>query len=335
MSFRIGVDGGGTKTDCILLDDHGAVAACRTAPGCNPSLVGPERARAVLVEALEALVADAPRLPDMGGTPMPRGTGVPPVDKTGTRPDLIPTSGSSSANVDRVLLCMAGSQSFWRETAAGLEGYGRVETMPDSLPVLELATDGGPGLVVHAGTGSFVAARAPDGSVHYAGGLGWRFGDPASGYDLGRRAIALALLELQEWVPRTALADQLCAHTGLADYTANSRWFYRGEDANATITAFAPRVVELAGQGCIPAQRVIAESLTDLSALVNAVCSRLFPAATIHAPVPCGVSGALLNQSPCWFALCALAAMHAWPVQLRPVTARPIEGVRRLLQKMA
>jgi N-acetylglucosamine kinase-like BadF-type ATPase len=325
MSLRIGVDGGGTKTDCILLDEHGAVAAHRTAPGCNPSLVGPERARAVLTEALQALVAEASRLPDPGGTPL---------EKAGMRPALIPAAGSSSTTVDRVLLCMAGSQSFWRETAAGLEGYGRVETMSDSLPVLELATDGGPGLVVHAGTGSFVAARAPDGSVHYAGGLGWRFGDPASGYDLGRRAIALALLELQDWLPRTALAEQLCAHTGLADYTANSRWLYRGEDANATIAAFAPRVVELAGQGCAPAQRVIVESLTDVSALVNAVCSRLFPGATIHAPVPCGVSGALLNQPPCWFALCALAATHAWPVELRPVTARPIEGVRRLLQKM-
>jgi N-acetylglucosamine kinase-like BadF-type ATPase len=298
--FRIGVDGGGTKTDCILLDEHGAVAAQQTAAGCNPSVVGPDRARAILIGALQALVP-----------------------------------GSPSVTVDHLLLCMAGSQSFWRDTAAGLEGYGRVESMSDSLPVLELATDGEPGLVVHAGTGSFVAARAPDRSVHYAGGLGWRFGDPASGYDLGRRAIAIALLELQGWAPRTALAGGLCEHTGLADYTANSRWFYRGEDANATIAAFAPRVVALAGQGCAPAQRVIAESLTDLATLVNAVCSRLFSGATTNAPVPCGVSGPLLNSPPCWYALRALAAANAWPIELRPVTGRPIEGVRRLLQKMA
>ncbi len=314
MRYRIGVDGGGTKTECILLDEHGAVAARWTAPGSNPSREGPERARKVLVEALQALVAAAPRFPDLGGS---RPAGVP------------------AATVDRVLLCMAGSQTFWQETAAALKGYGRVEAMPDRLPVLELATGGGSGLVVHAGTGSFVAARAPDGSVHSAGGLGWRFGDPASGYDLGRRAIALALLELQGWAPRTALADQLSDHTGLADYAANSRWFYGGGDANAMIAAFAPRVVALAGQGCAPAQRAIAESFSDLSALVNAVCSRLFPDATLEAPVPCGVSGALLNRPPCWSALLALAVAHAWPVQLRPVFDPPIEGVRRLLQKMA
>jgi N-acetylglucosamine kinase-like BadF-type ATPase len=320
MNFRIGVDGGGTKTECILLAEHGAVAARRTAPGCNPSLEGPERARTVLIEALQALVASAPQISNMGGTP---------VEGTGTRP------AAGFPTVDRLLLCMAGSESFWRETAAALVGYGRVETTPDSMPVLELATGGGPGLVVHAGTGSFVTARAPDGSVHYAGGLGWRFGDPASGYDLGRRAIARALLELQGSAPRTALADQLSDHTGLADYAANSRWFYGGADANARIAAFAPRVVELAGQDCAPAQRVIAESFTDLSALVNAVCSRLFPDATQEAPVPCGVSGALLNRPPCWSALRALATAHAWPVQLRPVSDPPIEGIRRLLQKMA
>jgi glucosamine kinase len=302
MNFRIGVDGGGTKTECILIDEHGAIAAHRMAPGCNPSLEGPERARAVLLEALQALVEAA---------------------------------GSSSATVDRVLLCMAGSQAFWEETAAALGGFGRVEAVPDSLPVLELATGGGPGLVVHAGTGSFVSARARDGSVHYAGGLGWRFGDPGSGYDLSRRAIALALLELQGWAPRTALADQLAEHTGFANYVDNSRWFYGGGDSNARIVAFSPRVVELAARGCAPAQRAIAESISDLSALVSAVCSRLFPDATAEAPVPCGVSGTLLNRPPCWSALRALAVTQAWPVQLRPVSEPPVEGVRRLLQKMA
>ena len=95
------------------------------------------------------------------------------------------------------LLCMAGSRSFWQAFAADLTGYGRVSTMDDSRPVLELATHGQPGIVLHGGTGSFVAARAPDGSLHYAGGLGWRFGDAGSGYDIGRRTIIRALLEAQ------------------------------------------------------------------------------------------------------------------------------------------
>lgn len=294
----VGVDGGGTKTECILIDAAGATIARHTAPGSNPSLIGTDQAARVLRAALQAL-----------------------------------TGCQSAPRISRTLLCLAGSQSFWKETAAALNGFGRVETAADSLPVLELATGGGSGCVLHAGTGSFVAARAPDGSLHYAGGLGWRFGDAGSGYDLGRRGIGRALLELQGWTEKSALADALCQHTGLAGYAANSRQLYAAADANAQIAAFAPRVVDLAGHGCGPAQQIIAESLTELGAVVNAVLRRLFPAATIVAPIPCGVSGLLLNRPPCLHALQALAVTHVWPVQLQPVTDPPIEGVRRLLLK--
>jgi glucosamine kinase len=312
-TIKIGVDGGATKTECILVGADGSVIARHTAPGCNPSLVGPEQARAILLAALRALTAGQP------------------------------------APASRVLLCMAGNPAFWRETAEGLEGFGKAETAPDSLPALELATDGGPGAVLHGGTGSFVAARGLDGALHYAGGLGWRFDDPGSGYDLGRRAIAHALLELQGWTVRHAnrekpatrsrLATALCEYTGIESYRPALQLFY-GESAEvgAKIAGFAPRVVELAEQHDADASAVIADSVAGFAPLVSGMLARLFPAAAVrNAPslVTCGVSGALLNRPPCWRALQALAAAHAWPVRLRAVTEPPIEGVRRLLAKQS
>jgi N-acetylglucosamine kinase-like BadF-type ATPase len=312
--YKIGVDGGGTKTECILIDARGAVAARHTAAACNPSLVGSEMARKILADALQTLWAQIRH---------------------------------SGAEISATLLCMAGSLPFWREAAAGIKDYGTVTAAPDSLPVLELATGGAPGLVLHAGTGSFVAARAPDGSIHYAGGLGWRFGDPGSGHDLGRRAIARALLELQGWTAaagdwkpdsgrRSPLAQALCEFTALDGYAAISRLFYSAAEANVKIAAFAPRVVELAERGCKPAQEIIAESLAEYAVLVNRVLASLFPAAGGRDPqssVPCGVSGTLLNRPPCLRTLQALAATQAWPVRLQPIADLPIEGVRRLLLK--
>jgi N-acetylglucosamine kinase-like BadF-type ATPase len=209
-----------------------------------------------------------------------------------------------------------------------------VVTGPDSLPVLELATNGQPGLVLHAGTGSFVAARSGDGAVHYAGGLGWKLGDAGSGFDLGRRAIAHALLELQGLAMPGAralspLAEALRAHTGLADYAANSRFFYNDANANAAIAGFAPRVLELAEKDCGPAQQVVADSVTDLARLADQVIHRLFEAPA--APVPCGVSGRILNSVATTFALRSLAAKLRWPVTLNFITESPSEGVRRLL----
>jgi N-acetylglucosamine kinase-like BadF-type ATPase len=299
MSYKIGVDGGGTKTEAILVDASGAIVARQLASGCNPSQVGPEKARAILNDTLTALIAGNPE------------------------------------SVTSTLLCMAGNRAFWKETATALSGhaFGQVTACDDSLPVLELATDGAPGLVLHAGTGSFIAARAPDGSVHYAGGLGWKLGDPGSGFDLGRRAIAVALLELQSHgtseVALSTLGMALCEHTGLADYTTHSRYFYNDPAANATIAAFAPRVLELAAQDCGPAQQVVADSITDFARQADAVIQRLFPVRT--GALPCGVSGKILNSEPAAFVLQSLASKLDWPVELRFIDTAPIEGVRRLL----
>ena len=58
-SFRIGVDGGGTKTEFILVDAAGAIAATHVAAGCNPSQVGPEKAREILLAGLAALSTES------------------------------------------------------------------------------------------------------------------------------------------------------------------------------------------------------------------------------------------------------------------------------------
>ena len=63
MAWKIGVDGGGTKTECILVGPDGAVAARHTGPGCSPSLVGAARAREIADAALEELRAAHPSAP--------------------------------------------------------------------------------------------------------------------------------------------------------------------------------------------------------------------------------------------------------------------------------
>ncbi len=296
MSLKIGIDGGGSKTELILVDAAGAILARHTGPGCNPSHLGPDKARAILIEALQHLLARARR-------------------------------EGAQREVTATQLYMAGAPAFWKETATGLTGYGQITTGLDSLPVLELATNGQPGLVMHAGTGSFISARAPDGTLHYAGGLGWKFGDPGSGHDLGRRALARGLRELQGWAPRTALADRICAYTGIATYAEISRFFYTADDSNARIAGFAPQVLELAAGGNHPARTALLESLTDLVALGRFVTARLF-GETI---ATCGVSGTILNHEASVRILRELVPTPAWSVTLRFITEPPIEGVRRLL----
>jgi glucosamine kinase len=288
--MKIGVDGGGTKTELILIDDRGDVIARRITNGCNPSIAGPEDARIILEEALGTLAAHFP--------------------------------------VSHTLLCMAGAPAYWRDTAEALTSgglFGEVTALDDSRPVLELATGGSPGLVLHAGTGSFVAAQAPDGSLHYAGGTGWRFGDPGSGYDIGRRAISKALLELQGWQLPTSLSTVIRDHTGLIHAAAITRHFYQHAEPNKQIAALAPALLRLAAEGDHAAHQIVAESVTALLQLSEDVITKLFPG-WHRDNLRTGASGPILTHT----AVRPLLATRS-SLTLRPIEENPVEGVRRLL----
>ena len=307
MSYKIGVDGGGTKTECMLVDATGRMIAAHVGAGCNPSVVGPEQATSIILAALNSLRAQAV-----------------------THAAETPQASPPAELISQTLLCMAGHRDFWRDLARKLPGFGRVTTTDDSFPVLELATGGRPGLVLHAGTGSFVAARAPDGSTHYAGGLGWRFGDPGSGYDIGRRAVARGVLELQGWAPASRLGAAVREHVQLGpeiDAGFVTRSYYQHAEPSRHVAAVAPIVLRLAAEGDTAARAIVLASTGELLDLAVSVATKLFSTsllATVHA----GLSGPILNHPVVHEALAARA-----PFPLEPITETPIEGVRRMLAR--
>ncbi|HEX2862416.1 MAG TPA: BadF/BadG/BcrA/BcrD ATPase family protein [Lacunisphaera sp.] len=289
--YKIGVDGGGSKTELILVNAGGEIAGRHLAPGCNPSHLGAENARAILLTALEAMRGDR--------------------------------------TISDTHVYAAGSPETWKEIGATIEGFGRVITADDSLPVLELATDGAAGLVLHSGTGSFIAARGLDDRVHFFGGLGWKLGDPGSGFDLGRRGITRGLLELQGAIAPTAISAALENHFGLSGSTAIIRAVYDHPEANATIASFAPVILDLA-EGNVPAARETLEaSFVEFFAEAKAVVQTLFAATRVS----CGLSGRFLNAPISRQMIATLSAARGLAVEFRPITAAPIEGVRRLVAR--
>lgn len=299
MNFKIGIDGGGTKTEFILVDSAGAIVARRLTRGCNPSLIDHDIIRAILSDNLGSLAAEA-------------------------------RARDADATITHTLLCMAGNRGFWRELGASLQQFGTVQTFDDSLPVLELATGGAAGIVLHCGTGSFVAARGRDDGIHFAGGLGWRLGDPGSAHDLGRRAVARTELELQGWADRSPIGQAVCAATGIHDASALSRHFYAPTTPDAAVADFAPRVTAAAADGDPVAAEIITQSIAGLGNLATTVLDRVF-GVPVSKNVPCGLSGSIL-QTPT--ALATLVKSIGPRVSFLPIAETPIEGVRRMLVRL-
>ena len=144
MAIYLGIDGGGTKTTCVVADEH-SVLGSATSGGSNITRLGETRVR----EALEAGVRDACAA-----------AGVDPGKINSTCAGL---SGAGRAEVrDAVSLILA-------EIVGG-----RVQVVSDLETTLEAAFGGGPGVVVIAGTGSIAYGREGRAARRDRAAGGWR-----------------------------------------------------------------------------------------------------------------------------------------------------------------
>jgi N-acetylglucosamine kinase-like BadF-type ATPase len=293
--YSIGIDGGGTKTDFILVDSSGTILSKQSTSGTNPSLYGQENVEKIIRQTCTQLITEA---------------GVP------------------QGGIHKTLLCMAGPPKTWRAIAENLEELGEVTSVDDSVPVVQLAVGDSVGLILHAGTGSFVAAKDTKGDLHYAGGLGWRMGDAGSGLDLGRRGMTQAFLELQGWADSTRLSPELQKYMGITNLQEIMEKIYvTSSEPNLLIGGFAPTVVKLAKEGLPEALGILKDSIAPILSLAQQVAQKL----NLDSTCRCGLSGRLLS-SPFGInliedALSSLSLM--W--DLVCVTEPPIEGIRQLL----
>ncbi len=145
------------------------------------------------------------------------------------------------------------------------------------------AFDGGPGVLLIAGTGSIALAQDASGVTRRVGGLGWRMGDQGSGYWLATRALEAVGLMHDSLGPPTRLAEALCAAASVPGIGALVRWSTTATPA--AVAALGPAVVDCAHHG-----DAVAIALRD--AAVNALVSLATGAGAGTLPV--ALSGGLL-----------------------------------------
>jgi glucosamine kinase len=163
VAYYLGIDGGGTKTTCVVGDETRTIATATAGPS-NIVRVGEAPARESLRRAVVQACAAAGIAPGEVVWTCVGGAGA-------ARPEL--------AEIVREILAEILSTP--------------IEVVGDMQIALEAAFDGGAGVIVVAGTGSIAYGRDRHGKTVRAGGWGFAIGDEGSAHWIGRKAVAEVL----------------------------------------------------------------------------------------------------------------------------------------------
>lgn len=243
--YFLGFDGGGTKTDCVLLNAAGEVLAEHSAGPANPLRAGFDRAQASLRTAAEITLASR---------------------QVGASSIAAVCAGIAGAGQPRVLKRV---MSFLVETFPRAQ----VQVCTDLDIALEAGLGDGPGIVIVAGTGSAALGRGPDGRLVRAGGDGPWVGDEGSAFDIGRRGVAAVARARDALAPVTVLADSIPSALECADWCALLERIAAGPDD--VFPRIFPLVADAAEAGDTPAREILFGAALSLSHLVLSVARRL------------------------------------------------------------
>jgi N-acetylglucosamine kinase-like BadF-type ATPase len=257
MRFVLGFDGGGTKTDCVLMDEAGAILARSTAGPSNPLRVGFGAAMASVRGAAHDAIAQA----------------------------KLPTGATAAA----VCAGLAGTGPF--ESAEKIRALLGAEFAESKIQVctdldLALAAAGeGPAIVLLGGTGSFAVGRNAAGETARAGGYGSQIGDEGSAYDIGRRVVLMAMHENDRTGADSLLGQRVLRELACANWsevktraqTASDEVFPRLYAVVATVADWIHSPTESAEQTAArnSARGILRAAAFDLASLVENLAERL------------------------------------------------------------
>jgi len=138
------------------------------------------------------------------------------------------------------------------------------------------ATEGEPGVVVIAGTGSIAYGENAHGETARAGGWGYIFGDEGGAFDIARQALRATLREYEGWGPRTALTPALMEITRAADANDALHRLYTAEWPRQRVAELAMTVDRIASEGDPVATDILRNAAQQLALLAASVRRRLW-----------------------------------------------------------
>lgn len=241
--YVIGIDGGGSKTACVVMRYDRQIVGRGAGGPINTNFVDPETAK----QSIESAVREA-----------------------------LSKAGCKESQIDAVCIGGPSDRHLVEEHLSHILPGVRVMVAGEFEVCRAIAGSPEVCVVVVAGTGSAAIGRNANGETASAGGWGALFGDEGSGYDIGRKAlIACAKAEDGRGEP-TILTDLITSHLSLARFPDIINWAYRNGNRNRRdIAGLAPLVTQAAALGDRVARKILDDAAGELIDAVRSVVRRL------------------------------------------------------------
>ena len=222
----LGIDGGGSKTSFLLVDDYyNELCHLQSGPS-NWLSVGAEAAKAAIADGLSHLTET---------------------------PNVVCAGFAGAARPEGAV--------FYKDALTSLLPQATIIIESDAFIASIGALGIDPGILLISGTGSIVIGRDTKGTMFRVGGWGPHFGDEGSGFWIGREAVRAALRSLDSGEPRE-FSQHIAQCLGFKQISEVVSAWATGKVGVPEIAGLFPEVVAL--YPAEPASRIITEAAAQL-----------------------------------------------------------------------
>jgi N-acetylglucosamine kinase-like BadF-type ATPase len=249
MKYLIGMDGGGTKTNCIITDLEGKILhECNGGPS-NFLILGTETVSETLLQLINRCT-----------------------EKLNITNDQIAAIVIGTTGAGRKSDAEKLEHDFIQLAAFRTVEFRKFKVESDARIALEGSFSGNPGSILIAGTGSIMFGKDKEDNLLRVGGFGRMIGDEGSGYVLARKGLTAVSKEYDGRGSKTLITEILKEKFNISSPEALITEVYKN---NFDIASAAPAVTEAASKGDEAAIKIIDEETDELVAHVGTMYRKL------------------------------------------------------------
>ncbi len=249
MDYIVGMDGGGTKTRCVVASKQNSVVFRTNGGGTNFLIQNIE----TTCENILSIIAEC-----------------------------CGSLGISYSDLDKILIGTAGAgrkddaeklKNAFNDFCAGKNiRLNSFEVTGDAEIALEGAFPDLPGCILIAGTGSVIFGKDSAGKIYRSGGFGRIIGDEGGGYSIGRKALQAVSKSMDGRSGPTSLTDLIKEFFNISSQGELITAVY---GKKLDVPSAAPLVIRAAAEGDEAAFNIIDGETDELVSLVSSLIQKM------------------------------------------------------------